>query len=207
MTARDGIITRIHRAIPTEEAHGEYIGLARFTPAVELACKRLAWRRNSLGFSRICAGVPWETRESSAASRSAYSLTASIMPALVGSAGTSARTMNGVVAPPAVRPAGLARWLESVAPTRARGAVTVAIVADARVRELNRRYRRKNMATDVLSFPADEPGELGDIVIALGVARRQAAGAGHSLATEFGCLPCTVCCTFLAMITSGMTAR
>ena len=62
--------------------------------------------------------------------------------------------------------------------------MTVAIVADARVRELNRRHRRKDSATDVLSFPADEPGDLGDVVIALGVARRQAAQAGHGLATE-----------------------
>jgi probable rRNA maturation factor len=90
-----------------------------------------------------------------------------------------------VVVPAGVRATGLARWLESIAPARARGVVTVAIVADARVRALNRRYRRKDAATDVLSFPADEPGELGDVVIALGVARRQAVEAGHGLANEF----------------------
>jgi probable rRNA maturation factor len=90
-----------------------------------------------------------------------------------------------VVVPAGVRAPGLARWLESVAPARARGTVTVAVVPDRRVRELNRRYRRRNAPTDVLSFPADEPGELGDVVIALGVARRQAGAAGHSLGTEF----------------------
>jgi probable rRNA maturation factor len=58
------------------------------------------------------------------------------------------------------------------------------VVPDGRVRDLNRRFRRKNSPTDVLSFPADEPGDLGDVVIAHGVARRQAAGAGHSLTTE-----------------------
>ena len=93
--------------------------------------------------------------------------------------------MVDVVVPAGVRSAGLARWLESVAPARARGTVTVAVVSDARVRELNRLYRRKDSATDVLSFPAGEPGQLGDVVIALGVARRQAAAAGHALATEF----------------------
>jgi len=82
------------------------------------------------------------------------------------------------------RAPGLARWLQSVAPARARGAVTVAIVPDARVQALNRQYRRKDKPTDVLSFPADERGQLGDVVIALGVARRQASAAGHSLATE-----------------------
>jgi len=89
-----------------------------------------------------------------------------------------------VVSPSGVRSAGLAAWLRRVAPRRARGAVTVAIVPDARVRALNRRYRRKNAATDVLSFPSDERGYLGDIVIAAGVARRQAAAAGHALPTE-----------------------
>jgi probable rRNA maturation factor len=80
--------------------------------------------------------------------------------------------------------AGLARWIRSVAPARAKGSLTIALVSDARVRALNRRYRRKDRATDVLSFPAEEPDQLGDVVIATGVARRQARTAGHSLGTE-----------------------
>jgi len=113
---------------------------------------------------------------------------------------------------------GLAAWLRGVAPSRARGMVTVALVSDARVRELNRRYRRQNCATDVLSFPANPESPkpesrsnpksgtkprsranresranpesripnpfLGDIVIARGVARRQAREARHSELTE-----------------------
>ena len=78
----------------------------------------------------------------------------------------------------------LSRWLRRVAPVRARGHLTVALVADRRVQELNLTFRGKNTSTDVLSFPADEPGVLGDVVIARGVARRQARGAGHDLPTE-----------------------
>jgi probable rRNA maturation factor len=93
-----------------------------------------------------------------------------------------------VVTPPDVRAPGLARWLQSVAPSRARGAITIALASDARVRALNRQYRRIDRATDVLSFPAGEtrssPRFLGDVVIAAGVARRQARAAGHSLQTE-----------------------
>ena len=62
--------------------------------------------------------------------------------------------------------------------------MTVALVPDRRVQELNLTFRGKNASTDVLSFPADEPGVLGDVVIARGVARRQARGAGHDLPTE-----------------------
>jgi probable rRNA maturation factor len=89
-----------------------------------------------------------------------------------------------VVNDPGVRASGLSRWLSSVAPTRARGTVTIAIVSDTRIRALNRRYRRKNRATDVLSFPGQAAGHLGDIVIAAGVARQQARGARHALQTE-----------------------
>ncbi len=93
----------------------------------------------------------------------------------------------------------LARWLSGVAPATARGTVSVAVVTDARVRALNRDYRQKDYATDVLSFPAESddirvPGalskalgrvpHLGDIVIARGVARRQAKAAGHAETTE-----------------------
>jgi probable rRNA maturation factor len=89
-----------------------------------------------------------------------------------------------VVAPGAVRAPGLARWLEAVAPARARGAVTVALVPDRRIQALNRRFRHKDRPTDVLSFPAEERDHLGDVVIALGVAGRQAIAAGHPIGTE-----------------------
>jgi probable rRNA maturation factor len=94
---------------------------------------------------------------------------------------------------------GLARWLATVAPSRVTGRVSVALVSDARVRLLNRRYLRHDHPTDVLSFPAAERGRadaarsrrrsprqtfLGDIVIARGVARRQARERGHDEQTE-----------------------
>ena len=83
---------------------------------------------------------------------------------------------------------GLASWLRRVAPARARGVVSVALVSDRRVRALNRAYRRQDYATDVLSFPSPQspvPSPcLGDIVIARGVARRQARAARHSEQTE-----------------------
>lgn len=79
---------------------------------------------------------------------------------------------------------GVGAWLRRVAPASARGQVTIALVPDARVQALNRRYRGKNAPTDVLSFPAGERGQLGDVVIAAGVARRQARLAGHALQTE-----------------------
>jgi probable rRNA maturation factor len=100
---------------------------------------------------------------------------------------------------------GLAAWLARVAPARARGVVSVALVSDRRIRALNRHYRHKDYATDVLSFPAsastNQRGRrgsrassgiqhlapsnfLGDIVIARGVAQRQAREARHSELTE-----------------------
>jgi len=84
---------------------------------------------------------------------------------------------------------GLAAWLSRVAPRAAAGDVTVAIVPDSRVRALNRTYRAKDKATDVLSFPSPRSVVrspfLGDIVIARGVARRQARDAGHPESTEW----------------------
>jgi probable rRNA maturation factor len=60
----------------------------------------------------------------------------------------------------------------------------VAIVSDRRMRALNRQFRGKDQATDVLSFPSGQRGFMGDIVIASGVAKRQAKAAGHSMQTE-----------------------
>lgn len=82
---------------------------------------------------------------------------------------------------------GLATWLANAAPARARGEIALALVSDARMRALNRAYRGMDHATDVLSFPALSAGAerfLGDVVIASGVATRQARTAGHSVQTE-----------------------
>jgi probable rRNA maturation factor len=87
---------------------------------------------------------------------------------------------------------GLGAWLREAAPPRARGDVTIALVSDGRMRALNRTFRGKDYATDVLSFPSDAAGApasagvryLGDIVIATGVARRQADEARHAMTTE-----------------------
>ena len=82
-----------------------------------------------------------------------------------------------------VKDGGLGRWLARVAPRAARGDVAIALVTDARMRALNRDYRRKDYATDVLSFEGRD-GHLGDLVIAKGVAARQAREAGHGLQAE-----------------------
>lgn len=77
--------------------------------------------------------------------------------------------------------------------------VSVVLVDDAAIRELNRTYRGKDCATDVLSFALNEgdepevidgPGEtlLGDIVISLPTAARQAAEYNHSLERELAFL-------------------
>jgi probable rRNA maturation factor len=79
---------------------------------------------------------------------------------------------------------GLGPWLASIAPRSAHGSVAIALAGDARVKTLNRRYRGIDRATDVLSFPDQSNGSLGDIVIATGVARRQARELKHAYRDE-----------------------
>ena len=64
------------------------------------------------------------------------------------------------------------------------------LASDRKVTELNHDYRGKNTTTDVLSFPNDrgdalgDPNALGDIVISVEQAQRQAAENGISLDEE-----------------------
>jgi len=65
----------------------------------------------------------------------------------------------------------------------ARGELSVFLVGDRRIRGLNRSFRGKDRPTDVLSFP--QGGALiGDVVISLDTARRQAREGGWALARE-----------------------
>lgn len=67
--------------------------------------------------------------------------------------------------------------------------ICLTFIGTDRMRTLNRRFRKKDGTTDVLSFPLpDPPGgvgrHLGDIVIAPEAARRQARELGHGLERE-----------------------
>lgn len=70
-----------------------------------------------------------------------------------------------------------------------RGEVSVLLARDVTIRTLNRDYRKKDKATDVLSFPVNEfhgaaAKQAGDLAISLETAQRQADEHGHSLQTE-----------------------
>jgi probable rRNA maturation factor len=67
--------------------------------------------------------------------------------------------------------------------------ISVLFTGDAEIRGLNRRFRRKDRPTDVLSFPdgnllAEERPRIGDIVVSVSAARRNARRAGHPLRRE-----------------------
>jgi probable rRNA maturation factor len=72
-----------------------------------------------------------------------------------------------------------ARWL------RARGELTLVLCGDRRIRALNRRYRRIDRPTDVLSFPGPGGADgVGDVVISVETARRNARRVGRGLERE-----------------------
>jgi probable rRNA maturation factor len=67
------------------------------------------------------------------------------------------------------------------------GEVEVLLTSDAELKRLNKTFRGKNKATDILSFPT--PPEIaeehaGDLAISLETAARQAAEHGHTLPDE-----------------------
>ena len=87
----------------------------------------------------------------------------------------------------------LSRFLgDARSAVRLHGQVTVLLTTDTRIRRLNRQFRGKNKATDVLSFPAlSFPAAkavasdvAGDLAISVPTALRQAREQGHTLATE-----------------------
>lgn len=79
------------------------------------------------------------------------------------------------------------------------GEVSVSLVSDEEIRELNRDYRAVDRVTDVLSFALrdgesnygvvpDELEPLGDIVVSVPTAVRQSQEYGHSVEREIGFL-------------------
>jgi probable rRNA maturation factor len=101
-------------------------------------------------------------------------------------------------APAGISTRSLALFLRKAqAAVRLRGQVSVLLTTDKAIRKLNRDFRGKNKATDVLSFPAldlyaaarSKPGSpamriAGDLAISIHTARKQGEACGHSLGTE-----------------------
>jgi probable rRNA maturation factor len=72
---------------------------------------------------------------------------------------------------------------------RVRGELSLVLAGDGLLRRLNREYRGKDKTTDVLSFPGDGgEGGLGDIVISVAKAERNARRFGRSLPQELDVL-------------------
>jgi len=75
----------------------------------------------------------------------------------------------------------LERWIRAALDTRRSDAeIALRIVDEAEIADLNREYRGKDYATNVLSFPADLPPELnlphlGDIVVCAQIVEQEAA--------------------------------
>ena len=90
---------------------------------------------------------------------------------------------------PGVRRAELRQWTRTVLRhlNQERAELSLALVTDPEIHALNHRYRGKDKPTDVLSFPladALQPSLLGDVVISIETAARQARRRGHSLREE-----------------------
>ncbi|MBI5043210.1 MAG: rRNA maturation RNase YbeY [Nitrospirae bacterium] len=73
--------------------------------------------------------------------------------------------------------------------------LSILLVNDIQMQEMNRLYRNKDKATDVLAFSMRDgehsdinPNLLGDIVISLPTARRQAKEKGHGIYDEIAVL-------------------
>ena len=75
-----------------------------------------------------------------------------------------------------------AKALEAIG--KSGSSATIAFVSDKSIRKLNQQFRGIDKTTDVLSFPADEPGNLGDVAVSLETAVAQAKENGLAFDIE-----------------------
>lgn len=100
----------------------------------------------------------------------------------------------------AVRRSSLMRLVEQILALigESKAELSVSLVGDARIRRLNRDFRNKDRSTDVLAFPIREAmmptgvrgptGMLGDVVVSVPTAVRQARQAARSVHDELAAL-------------------
>jgi len=112
-----------------------------------------------------------------------------VSPDAARSSGVAEIELSGSRREPELRDPRLRAWLGGLIAELAPAADSLAVrwTGDRAMRELNRRYRSQDKTTDVLSFPGTESPEgrhLGDLVISVPQASRQAEERGYGLDRE-----------------------
>lgn len=113
---------------------------------------------------------------------------------------TSQQTQNCPI-PPETWEKWFSTWLDSLSteiPPAESYELSLRLTDDREIQNLNAQYRHKNQPTDILAFAAlevespqpelEEPLYLGDLIISIDTASRQASEQGHSLTTELAWL-------------------
>lgn len=89
-----------------------------------------------------------------------------------------------IAAMPAPAPEALTAWARAALGAERR-ALCIRVVDEAESQTLNARFRGRDAAANVLAFPADTPGVLGDLAICAGVVAREAGHGGRAWEAHF----------------------
>lgn len=78
----------------------------------------------------------------------------------------------------------LAKKIRNKALLRLKKELSIVFLSTAEMQNINKQFRKKNKATDILSFVSHDPQSLGELLLCLDVLKRQAVKQRHSLKNE-----------------------
>ena len=67
---------------------------------------------------------------------------------------------------------------------KSKSEISVVFLSPTEIKKLNRAFRKKDKATDILSFESDDPASLGELLLCPAVLKKQAMAQKHSFELE-----------------------